>query len=202
MKRLLAAVAAGIALLAAIGGFLLLSDSDDKDGPLATMSARQRSVVMAVPERIGLPGSPLLTGEAFLIGERAGLRYLRLPREDGSSCWANAELRSGEWQLIDFSCEVGFQRFPDAEQPVLNVSRFQIIPGTQFIVYEAISGFAADGVKRVAVIDEQDRVVPIAEVVGNVFYGDVRSDRVKTLAALDAAGEVIWRSAPVPLPDE
>lgn len=104
MKRLPAAVvlsAAGIALVAAGGAFLLLRDSDEEDGAVATMSARQRPFELPLPERVGLPDSPLFSGEAFLIGERAGFRFLRLPREDGSSCFAKAELRSAEWQLID-----------------------------------------------------------------------------------------------------
>jgi hypothetical protein len=202
MKRLLAAVAAGIALLAAVGGFLLLRDSDEEDGALATMSARERPVEIPLPERVGLPNSPLLTGEAFLIGERAGFRFLRLPREDGSSCFARAEFRSEEWQLVGWSCEIGFQRFPDRRQPVMSLSPLQILPGTQFITYDTISGFAADGVKRIAVIDAQDRVVPTADVVGNIFYSVGPSDRVKGIAALDEAGEVIWRSAAIQPPDE
>jgi hypothetical protein len=205
MKRLPAAVvlvAAGIALVVAGGAFLLLRDSDEEDGALATMSARERPVEIPLPERVGMPNGPLLTGEAFLIGERPGFRFLRLPREDGSSCFAKAEFRSEEWQLIDWTCETGFQRFPDREQPVMALSRLQILPGTQFIVYDTISGFAADGVKRIAVVDAQGRVVPMADVVGNIFYSEGPSDRVTGLAALDEAGEVIWRSAAIQPPDE
>jgi hypothetical protein len=93
-------------------------------------------------------------------------------------------------------------RFPDREQPVLNVSRFDIIPELQVMAFDTLSGFAADGVKRIAVIDAQNQVVPIAEVVGNIFYSEGPDDRVKALAALDEAGEVIWRSAPVEGPEE
>ena len=108
------------ALLAA-GLVLLLRDSDGENGALATMSARERPVTIAVPERIGPPNTPRLTGEALLIGERAGFRFLRLPREDGSSCFAYSERRSGDWQLLGFNCETGFQRFPDPAQPVMTV---------------------------------------------------------------------------------
>jgi hypothetical protein len=81
------------------------------------------------------------------------------------------------------------------------VARFLLIPGTQFLVYDSVAGFAADGVKRIAVIDLRDRVVPMAEVLGNV-YSDGPADRVKGVAALDEAGKVIWRSAEVQLPEE
>ena len=60
----------------------------------------------------------------------------------------------------------------------------------------------ADGVKRIAVIDAQDRVVPITEVVGNTFYSNGQGDQVKALVALDEADEVIWRIAAPELPDE
>jgi hypothetical protein len=204
MKRLPAAVVL-VALVGAgalVAALLLLRGSEEEDGALATMSARESPVEIPLPERVGLPNSPLLTGEAFLIGERAGFRFVRLPREDGSSCFAKAEFRLEEWQLIDWSCEVGLQRFPDRGQPVMTVSRFQILPGTQFITYDTISGFAADGVKRIAVIDGQDRVVPMTNVVGNVFHSEGPSDRVKALAALDETGEVIWRGAAIQPPDE
>ena len=201
-RRLVAVSILAVIALGVLAAFFLLRDGSDEDGALATMSAQERPVEMAVPERIGAPNGPLLTGKAFLIGERGGLRFLRLPRDDGSSCWANGEFRSGEWQLIGYRCETGLQRFPDREQPVMIVAGFQLIPGTQFLVYDTIAGFAADGVERIAVIDLQDRVVPMAGVLGNVFYSDGPPDRVKGVAALDEAGKVIWRSAEVQLPDE
>jgi hypothetical protein len=206
MPRRLAAVliVASLAFgaLLAAGLVFLLRDSDDENGALATMSARERPVRIAVPERIGPPSSPRLTGEALLIGERAGFRFLRLPRDDGSSCFAYSEQRSGDWQLLGLNCETGFQRFPDPAQPVMTVSGLEVIPDTQIFVHNTVAGFAADGVKRIAVIDAQDRVVPIAEVVGNTFYSNGQGDQVKALAALDEADEVIWRTAPIELPDE
>jgi hypothetical protein len=206
MPRRLAAVliVASLAFgtLLAAGLIFLLRDSDDENGALATMSARERPVTIAVPERIGDPNGPLLTGEALLIGERAGFRFLRLPREDGSSCFAYSERRSGDWQLLGFNCETGFQRFPDPARPVMTVTGLEVIPNTQILVHNTVAGFAADGVQRIAVIDAQDRVVPIAEVVNNIFYSNGQGDQVKALAALDEADEVIWRLAAPEPPDE
>ncbi len=201
-RRLVAVSILAAIALGAVAAFFLLRDGSDEDSGLAAMSTRGRPVEVPVPERIGPPNSPLLTGEALLIGKRAGFRFLRLPREDGSSCFAYSELRSGVWQLLGLNCETGFQRFPDPKRPVMTVSGLQLFPGEQLFVYDTVAGFAADGVKRVAVIDAQDRVVPIAEVVDNVFYSDGPEDRVKALAALDEAGEVIWRTAAIPPPDE
>lgn len=60
----------GLGVLAA---FFLLRSGEGDDPALSTMTNRGRLIEMAVPERIG-PGTPQLTGEAFLIAEREGLR--------------------------------------------------------------------------------------------------------------------------------
>ena len=189
----------GLGVLAAF--FLLRSDDADDDAALSTMTNRGRPIEMAVPERIG-PGTPTLTGEAIQIVERGGLRFLRLPRDDGSSCWAIAERRSGTWQLTNFNCETDLQRFPDPEQPVMTVGRLQISPVNQRMNYLSFAGFAADGVKRVAIVDGDDRVIPVTNVVDNTFFTPTPPQDVKTIAALDADGKVIWRGAGVPPPDE
>ncbi|HEV2903117.1 MAG TPA: hypothetical protein VGW30_07620 [Gaiellaceae bacterium] len=193
---------AAVVLIAAGAAFLLLRDSGEEDYSLGVMSTRGRPFEMPVPEQLFTPGSPKTTGEAFLIAEREGIRLVRLPREDGSSCWGTSERRSGEWQLTNFVCETQFNRFPDPTGPVLVLSRGGFIPGTQFRTYESFHGLAADGVARVGVVDGQERLVPMATVRGNAFYGEAPADRIKAIVALDENGEVIWRSAPVPLPDE
>lgn len=142
------------------------------------------------------------TGEVMLIAERAGLRFLRLPRTDGSSCWAIAERRSGLWKLISVNCETGFTRFPDPKQPVMTVGRLRISPLNQRMNYLSFAGFSANGVNRVAIVDADDRVIPVTNVVDNVFFTPTPPQDVKTVAALDAEGKVIWRGAGVPPPAE
>jgi hypothetical protein len=203
MPRRAAAALILVLTLGAIAAALLLRDRGDSiDESLGAFSNRGRPIEMAVPERIGPPSFPKLTGKAFLITEREGLRFLRLPRVDGSSCWSTAERRSGLWQLTNYGCEIGFARFPDPKQPVMIVSRGEVLPAAALMAYHSFQGFAADGVKRIAIIDAQDRVVPVADVVDNVFYAAKPPDRAKAVAALDGAGEVIWRGAEVQLPVE
>jgi hypothetical protein len=57
-------------------------------------------------------------------------------------------------------------------------------------------------VKRIAVVDAANRLLPVTAVVDNVFYTPDPPHDVKNVAALDANGEVIWRSAGVQQPDE
>jgi hypothetical protein len=81
-------------------------------------------------------------------------------------------------------------------------ARIQGVPGTQLINYESFAGFVADAVKRVAVIDENERLRPVADVVGNVFYASKPPTRAKAVAALGEAGEVICRGGEVQSPVE
>ena len=64
------------------------------------------------------------------------------------------------------------------------------------------SGSPPTAFAKVGVIDEQDRLVPMADVDGNAFYADAPEGRVKSVVALDEAGDVIWRSPPRTPPDE
>jgi hypothetical protein len=204
MTRRRTFVALAVVALIAVGvlaAYLLLRDGDD-EAAYSTISAQERPFEMPVPASLGLPSSPKTTGEAFFIAERDGIRIVRVPREDGSSCWGTSERRSNEWQLASFICESQFGRFPDSQTPVMLLARGGFLSGTTLMVYESFVGLAADGVAKVGVIDEQDRLVPMADVDGNAFYGDAPEGRVKSIVALDEAGEVIWRSPPRTPPDE
>lgn len=203
MDRRRAVVALAVLALVVVGAVaavLLLRDGGDEDQGLAAFSTRGTPVDMEIPKQLGPWGK--VTGEAVLIGERENVRFLRLPREDGSSCWATAESRSGFWSLTGFACEGDFLRFPDPKRPVMVVSRQQGDPVTRLFSYDRFEGFAADGVRRVGVIDAEDRVVAVAAVRRNVFSTPEPPAAFKRLVALDEAGEVIWRGAEVPQPTE
>jgi hypothetical protein len=200
-RRVFVALAVGGLIAVGVLAAFLIRDGND-EAPFATLSAQERPFEMPVPASLGLPSSPKTTGQAFFLAERDGIRFVRLPREDGSSCWGTSERRSNEWQLTNFICETQFGRFPDSESPVLLLARGGVLYGTDLMVYESFLGLAADGISKVGVIDEQDRLVPMADVEGNAFSGDAPEARVKSIVALDEAGEVIWRSPPRTPPDE
>jgi hypothetical protein len=200
-RTFVALAVVGLIAVGVLAAYLLLRNGDAEPA-YATISAQERPFEMPVPPTLGLPSSPKTTGEAFFLAEKDGIRIVRVPREDGSSCWGTSERRSNEWQLKSFICESQFGRFPDAESPVMLLARGGFLSGTTLMVYESFVGLAADGVAKVGVIDEQDRLVPIADVDGNAFYGDAPEGRVKSVVALDEAGDVIWRSPPRTPPDE
>ncbi len=198
-RRLAALLTVALLALGAFAAFLLLRDGGDDDAALARLSAPQRPIELAIPN-LGGPDSPEPTGEAFLIAARKGIRLVRLPRKDGSSCWGAYELRSGYWSLTNHRCEMNFQRFPDPKDPLRVLGGY--FDRGQLLEYESFYGLAADGVDGVGVIDAQDRLVPMARVQGNASWADPPADGVKGVVALDADGEVIWRSAPIPQPEE
>jgi hypothetical protein len=200
-RTFVALAVVGLVAVGVLAAYLLLRDGDAEPA-YATISAQERPFEMPVPPTLGLPSSPKTTGEAFFLAEKDGIRIVRVPREDGSSCWGTSERRSNEWQLTSFMCDSQFGRFPDAETPVMLLARGGFLSGTTLMVYESFVGLAADGVAQVGVIDEQDRLVPMADVDGNAFYGDAPEGRVKSVVALDEAGEVIWKSPPRTPPDE
>jgi hypothetical protein len=192
---LVAAIALGV-----LAAFLLLRRDDGEDLAFSSMTNRGRPLEMAVPESAGAGAK--FTGEAILLAERGGVRFLRLPRADGTSCWSTGERRSGVWSLTGYSCETGFLRFPDRERPVMVVGRLLLAPPTQLMAYDSFAGFAADGVARIGVMDGNDRVIEVTEVVDNVFFTPDPPEEVKAVVALDAAGEVIWRGLGAQQPAE
>lgn len=181
----------GVIVAGFAAAFFLLRSDDGEDPALAAMTNHGRPIEMALPERAG-PGAEL-EGEAILIAERGNIRFLRLPRTDGTSCWATSERRSGLWQLTDYGCETGFLRFPDPQRPVMVVGRLELAPATGLVSYTSFGGFAADGVRRIGVIDSGGRVVEVTDVRDNVFYAPDPPEDVKAVVALDEKREVIWR---------
>jgi hypothetical protein len=195
-------VTAALVVLIAFGvaaAFFLLRDGSEENSALAAMSNRGTPIEMEIPERLGPWGD--VTGEATLIAERGDIRFLRLPRKDGSSCWATSEEASGFWSITGYACETGFVRFPDRERPVMVIGIQQAV-GNRLISYQRFAGFAADAVKRIGVIDAQNRLIQVTGVVDNVFFTPEPPEEIKRVVALDATGEIIWRGPEVPLPDE
>ena len=197
MSRLRLAVVIGAVLAAvAAGAAVLLLRGDEEDTALSTISTIGRPVEMAVPENLG-PFAGDLTGEVELITDHRGLRFVRMARAEGGWCYATADRRFGDWGMTDYSCETAANPFPSPAVPVINVGRQVGTINPQLVEYGTFAGFAADGVRKVGIIDESDRVVPVADVVKNVYYSPTPPPGAKHLVALDERGEVIWRSAGV-----
>jgi hypothetical protein len=202
MSRLRLAVLLGVAAaITGVGATVLLLRGDGVDPALSRLSITGRPVEMAVPENLG-PFAGDLTGEVELIAERNDLRFLRLARAEGGWCYATADRRFGDWGLTEYACQTDANPFPSPEVPVINVGRFAGTRDPELLDYIQFAGFAADAVKRVGIIDKNDRVIPVADVVDNVYYAPTPPTGAKRMVALDEDGKVIWRSAGVQRPVE
>jgi hypothetical protein len=176
-------------------GAALLVQRESAD-PLTTLSNRGTPTELDLPRKSHFSG-PSLTGDAFLIAQREDRRFFRLPRTDGTPCWATGMLRRGVWSLGSMTCEDRPQ-FPSREYPLQDFSPIEMSNERPHPHYMWLSGIAADGIEKIAVIDSDNRVVPAADVVDNVYFtralpkGDFFG-----LAALDGDGDIVWRSSPV-----
>jgi hypothetical protein len=137
-RTFVALAVVGLIALGVLAAFLI-RDGDD-EAAFATLSAQERPFEMPVPASLGLPSSPKTTGQAFFLAEKDGIRFVRLPREDGSSCWGTSERRANEWQLTNFVCESQVGRFPGSEFPIMLLARGGVLYGTDLMVYESFLG--------------------------------------------------------------
>lgn len=194
MARRAVALLVVVAALAVGGAALLLRD---EPAPLFTaVSNTGTPAEIDLPRASHLPG-PSVTGDAFLIAQREDRRFYRLPRT-GGTCWATATLRKGEWRIGSMSCQDDPQ-FPSRAFPLQDFSPIEMSLARPHPHFMWLSGIAADGVEKVAVIDSDNRVVPAADVTDNVYFSKtLPKGDFFGLAALDGEGRIIWRSTPVP----
>jgi hypothetical protein len=130
---------------------------------------------------------------AARMATRAGRAFYRLLRPDGTVCYAVDSV--GGDHVGNTDCPEPATAFPTATNPVLDFTIFEStshVPGDLHIV--SAQGFAADGVKSVALLDRSGRVVARDRTTGNVYALDVPAGRVAiSLAAYDARHVEVFR---------
>lgn len=168
----------------------------ESEGSLTEVSNRGTRVSLALDFRRS-HASPTFTGEAFVLARRGDREFYRLPKTDGLPCWGTGKLRNGS-RRIGVSCQFKPQ-FPSRAFPLQDFSPMEMSVERPHPHYIWLSGVAADGVHRIAVIDEDNRLVPAVDVVDNVYFAEkLPKGDYLGIAALDSDGGVIWRSTPVP----
>jgi hypothetical protein len=130
---------------------------------------------------------------AARIATRAGRAFYRLLRPDGTVCYA-VDLVGGD-HVGNTDCPERATAFPTATNPVLDFTIFEStshVPGDVHVV--SAQGFAADGVKSVALLDRSGRVVARDRTSGNVYAVDVPVGRTATtVVAYDAQHAEVYR---------
>jgi hypothetical protein len=135
--------------------------------------------------------APIRTGH--LLGVRTGHAFYRLDRASGDPCYA-VGAASDLGTPGSVVCPRG--GFPASGSPVLDLSVYE---GTRRDVREfglyKVAGLAADGVASVQFFRPDGSIALTVPVSRNVYAAtDVPEGPVVGLAALDQAGNRLWRS--------
>jgi hypothetical protein len=128
---------------------------------------------------------------ASLLAVRAGRAYYRLDG-DGTCFGAGSAAAIGDLGSVD--CPRG--PFPTSDRPVLDFSVYETSTrGSRELSLYRAEGLAADGVSAVAFLRPSGQVALKVPVTRNVFSAtSVPHGTIAGLAALDSAGQELWRS--------
>jgi hypothetical protein len=177
LAAVLAAVAIGVPAVAysqEIGGLFGFSNEGTPVPTSASPFTRDSSLNEAMQE-LGFPS------RLQLLTERDGIAFYAARRADGTFCFA-----------IDLDgrravgCSIS-PAFPSPERPIVDFSRFS--NGAR------IAGFAADGVRSVALVDATGARIAGAPVVDNVYAASNTVPGAVGVEALDAEGNVVYARA-------
>ena len=182
-----AAVAAGLAFFQ-LGGS---ATGSRRGGDLAQLSNEGQPIQPGKGQRQELANVDAVA--ASRMASRAGRTFYRLVHADGSACYA-VDTTGGD-HVGNTACPAIGTTFPTASNAVLDLSVFESTshqPGDVQIV--AAQGFAADGVRSVALLDHRGRVVARAPVAGNVYAIDIPAGQsATTVVAYDARHAEVYR---------
>jgi hypothetical protein len=127
------------------------------------------------------------------LATRAGRTFYRLLQPDGTICYA-IDTTGGD-HVGNTSCPRAGTTFPTPSNPVLDLSIFESTshtPGEEHVV--SAQGFAADGVKTIALLDRAARILARERVSGNVYALDVPGGKVAaSVVAYDSKHAEVYR---------
>ena len=190
-RRLAIALAAAIVAVLATASALAVTGhlwgvSSGKPVPYDRLSRLDRATVHST--RLFGPSGATVTR----IGVRDGLAFYELTRKDGTNCYA-AGLVGDKNLFAMLACPGPQDSFPSREQPVYDLSVFEVTPtasGNGRIV--RLSGLAADPVREVGLIGD-DGTLYRTPVVDNVYStDDLPRVPVRELVAYDANGNRVY----------
>jgi hypothetical protein len=156
--------------------------------PLTTRSQRALDSSRRPPR--ARTAAPQPTGEALLMGQRGPTAFFRIPLKDGNSCFGTGRRDGEAYDVLGFGCWDS-----DPRAPIHDLSPIQAGGPGGFQVLQ-IHGFAADGVKTIAVTDLNGSVIAETTVEDNVYkITAYPPGGVSALLALDEGENVLQRVA-------
>jgi hypothetical protein len=194
MTRATAVVVTAVVVAAAALVLLLrgtTATGSPPDGELAQISNRGQPIELGPGQQ--REAEHVAGVAAARLATRAGRAFYRVLRRDGTVCYAVDSV--GGDHVGNTDCPGPATVFPTATNPVLDFTIFEStshVPGDLHIV--SAQGFAADGVKSVALLDRSGRVVARDRTSGNVYALDVPAGRVAiSVVAYDARHVEVFR---------
>jgi hypothetical protein len=131
-------------------------------------------------------GQPVLNR----LGTRSGVAFYAGRSISGGPCYAVGPVETGGLGVL--SCLPLSASFPSHDLPILDMSGISGDARTHSMTFLELSGFAADGVARVGLVGV-DGAVHEADVRDNIYHADIPRFQARTLIALDASGQEVFR---------
>jgi hypothetical protein len=178
----------------------------------AALSGTDWATLTAASHPSGRPMAPAANlraaGVASInqIANRSGRSFFVINRLNGAQCFATGT-QGGVREGLDVSvlsilgtvdCPSGKDAFPSQVSPVLDMSVFhgdlaaRTGVGTSFV--SRLTGFAADGIATVAVVDTTGVQRVSSPVIDNVYVAtDLPPFAPQAIVAYDATGKEVWR---------
>lgn len=190
-RRILAiAVAAAVTMaIAAVGGGLLFGPGTAQAG----VSNRGTLVPPTLNDQKVLDARPDFVGEIYLLQSLGGRDFYRVPRTDGTDCWATSS-NSAEVRLETWVCSPDFPE----QRAVVDFSVFGADKADPELRVVSAQGIAADDVAEIRLVSRTNQRVRSIAVRDNIYSlraQDLPSSATPVaLEAVDRDGNVLFRS--------
>lgn len=140
-----------------------------------------------------------IRSEVRLLGERVGHRFYISETAGGQPCFLLSKVDYSPQEFGVLACQgPEGPTFPSKDYPVADFSSFFKAPGPVLPHVTRLSGFAADGVVNVAVVDEQGNSHAV-RVTDNLYISlSMARFPATAIVAYDANGAEVYRKPVVP----
>jgi hypothetical protein len=189
----LAGLGAGVVSAVVVGGFAI-AGGDKPAAPAYTFDHISNS---GSPVDVSASNAETLRGgggQASLrrLATRNGTVFYTAPGATGGLCYAKGPENTGGIALLGCPNAKEVFSFPSREKPILEMSGGVIDSTDGSVHLLELSGFAADGVAKVGLIDVNG-VIHSVNVSDNVYDLALPNVEAKAVVALDGTGREIYR---------
>lgn len=180
-----------------------LSELRGQDSPRLKQISNPGSTVAAgdlsASQLAELTSSEVAVPSLRLLDNREGTRFYTAESTKGQPCFLTSRSDAPRREFSVVAClGAGEALVPSEDRPLVDFSAARRAPGSLLPEVQALTGFAADGVASVALVDEAGQLHSVP-VRNNVYVSDELSGiTAQALVALDRSGNVVYRRSASP----